>query len=303
MIARSTIARSKIAHSIGSVAGELLRQPQDAVVMGVTSRGVFLRLACGWVVFVTPEPYPGPLTIQLDEPLPPVLTQKGASLNLELISPLPLEEGPGVRSALLLHASPAAVWEPPPRPATATSIKQRTSTLAAVCRHIAAQPPRGFSFLLPYASGLHPSALDATHQLVLKLHLLASALHARQPIPLADAASAFLGLGGGLTPSGDDLLLGLLLSLRRWGDLLAPGLEVDSLSAHLLQGAYSTTTTLSANLIECASRGLADARLVLALDGLVTGGPGPDEIYAALAGWGSSSGIDALLGMALVVAG
>ena len=58
-------------------------------------------------------------------------------------------------------------------------------------------------------------------------------------------------------------------------------------------------TTISANLIECAIDGQGDERLIAAGDSIIVGSTAIDECVAGLLDWGSSSGIDALIGMAL----
>jgi hypothetical protein len=118
---------------------------------------------------------------------------------------------------------------------------------------------------------------------------------------IAASMLPLLGMGAGLTPSGDDLALGFLLALNRWGGVLAPGLDLKSLNLEIVQGAYERTTTLSANLIDCASQGQADERLILGLDGLLSEAYGPAICAASLAGWGNSSGVDALVGMGLAM--
>ena len=54
-------------------------------------------------------------------------------------------------------------------------------------------------------------------------------------------------------------------------------------------------------LMDCAANGLADERLVIALDGLVGGGIQPGACADLLCTWGHSSGTDALVGMALIL--
>jgi hypothetical protein len=110
-----------------------------------------------------------------------------------------------------------------------------------------------------------------------------------------------LGLGGGLTPAGDDLALGFLLAANRWGKLLRPSLDLPAINQALVQAAYARTSTLSANLIECAASGQADERLILALDGIITGFPGLEACISYLSAWGNSSGGYALQGMALAI--
>jgi hypothetical protein len=55
---------------------------------------------------------------------------------------------------------------------------------------------------------------------------------------------------------------------------------------------------LSANLIECAALGLADQRLISALDCLIAGDQPGLEAIDQLLTWGSSSGADVFAGFA-----
>jgi len=107
-----------------------------------------------------------------------------------------------------------------------------------------------------------------------------------QAVPLQP--ESLLGLGPGLTPSGDDLLAGALLARARRGAAPAP-------PEALLSVARRRTTTLACNLLELAARGLADERLVNLADHVNTGAP----CNRAFMDWGAHSGVDALLGMTL----
>jgi hypothetical protein len=71
------------------------------------------------------------------------------------------------------------------------------------------------------------------------------------------------------------------------------------LNQRVIDLAYQRTTTLSANLIACAAHGEADERLINAVDGIVTGTPSHAACVECVLGWGHSSGLDALIGMAL----
>ena len=101
-----------------------------------------------------------------------------------------------------------------------------------------------------------------------------------------------LGHGRGLTPSGDDFILGVLLLLSRY-TAARPSQDF----APLIEAAYQKTTTVSANLLEAAARGLADERLIEVLEALMSAPGHGEESITALLGWGSSSGVDALAGM------
>ena len=61
------------------------------------------------------------------------------------------------------------------------------------------------------------------------------------------------------------------------------------------------TTTISANLIECAAKGEADERLINIVDGIMTGQPSLEDCVDCVLAWGNSSGTDALIGMALTL--
>jgi hypothetical protein len=146
-----------------------------------------------------------------------------------------------------------------------------------------------------------PIANEAGGPFLSILKRLSRALRDAQPQAVGAALQECLGRGPGLTPSGDDLTLGFLLALRRWGDDLGLGVEIEAVRAGVLAAAERQTTLLAANLMACAADGQADERLVTALDGIVAGDPDPAVCVAYLRSWGSSSGVDALAGMASVL--
>ena len=64
---------------------------------------------------------------------------------------------------------------------------------------------------------------------------------------------AFLGLGSGLTPSGDDLVMGFMLALTRWGRGPSSAEQISFYTLQLLPRALQRTGHLSASLIACAA--------------------------------------------------
>jgi len=106
-----------------------------------------------------------------------------------------------------------------------------------------------------------------------------------------------MGLGRGLTPSGDDFIMGLLLAVNRWPRLFGPLPGLAELNRQVIERAYSVTTSISANLIESATLGYGDERLMSALDGIVTGCLSAEECAGKLLALGASSGVDALVGI------
>jgi hypothetical protein len=113
-----------------------------------------------------------------------------------------------------------------------------------------------------------------------------------------EACVILVGLGPGLTPSGDDLVGGVLIALRSLGQHDA----ADRLAVWILRLADRTNTISQAHLT-AATAGEGSAALHAALSALATG---DDQALAravdALAAIGHVSGWDALAGVALVFA-
>jgi hypothetical protein len=305
---------------IGSIARQQLQRVQTARVIGLSSAGIFIQLdpavdaepVAPWVVFLARQETPGPLTLNLP----------GEAAFFRKIQPgddLTASPDELVFSRLdgILDLRRAEIWQAPPANRSSgvvVSPAARRSRLADVVRQAAAiRPASGWSVLLPVLAddptsmpGLgdrpgRPGLPGLATQLLPAIRDMQIALQKKDGFGLAEALGRLAGSGSGLTPSGDDLALGLLLASSRWGELLLDGLDRAELAARVVRRAWQATTSLSASLIACAAQGQADPRLIAALDGLVTGQPGAAECAAGLASWGSSSGLDALLGMSLVI--
>ena len=285
---------------IGTIAKQKLMLEQAGAVSGITSRGIFLHLKSGWVIFLSSEEYKGPLTINL----------QGDPQGLQALEPgTPVQIQAGrlhfSAAGLTIHTSEAAQWETPPKPLTMLSAEKRKMQLISLARQVlVARKADGLCALLAMLLDLPNDFGNSDHikvQITHEIKHLQQAIVSHQAAEVTTALEPFLGLGAGLTPSGDDLAIGLLLALNRWGKLLKPALEIEELNRFVVQIAYSRTTTLGANLIECATLGQADERLISALDGLLSGQPGLDICAANLLAWGNSSGCDALVGMALAI--
>lgn len=117
----------------------------------------------------------------------------------------------------------------------------------------------------------------------------------------AEHARGLVGLGPGLTPSGDDLLCGALAAVHT----LAPRLALTDLDAlatelgeRLLVDAAARTTALSATLLLHAHRGQLARPARAVLRGLLGRTPVPPALDALLA-VGHSSGRDLAVGLSL----
>ncbi len=292
------LAKEITVTQVGMIAHTKLAQEREASVIGITSRGLFLHLSSGWVVFLSPDVYRGPLT----------LNYSGGPDDFSFLrSGLPARVYPDhlviQEAGLVIHTGQASPWQAPPPPKEILAPHKRCSQLALVAQQLLArQTASDFGVLIPVILGIdeatHKAQGNPVYPLVKRLQ---QALQEGHPADIANNLEAILGLGAGLTPSGDDLTAGYLLALTRWGHALAPGLEINALAQDVVQRAYRKSTTLSANLIECASQGQANERLILALDGIMSGHPDALTCADYLSGWGHTSGLDSLAGMAFAL--
>lgn len=127
--------------------------------------------------------------------------------------------------------------------------------------------------------------------------LLCSALHTGDRRDLRAAAAALAGLGPGLTPSGDDVLAGVMLSL--WA---AHHPERVALGSDIATAAAPRTTRLSRAFLRAAAAGLADEkwhRLFEALATTSSTNADPGAVRQAvdrIIAYGATSGLDMLQG-------
>jgi len=288
VMAMSTI--EIMATSIGRTALRKLDEADRAVVLGSTNRGIFLKLNNDWIVYLSHQVSHGPLTINLDN-------QSFQSLSWDTGQALELRPGRiefhGKNT--LVHL-PEQGWSAPPPSKIYLPPNERQEQFFQVVREILANPPA--TPLLPLLAWWDDRSNDINDP----FNLLPGYLDLIRgfediDIPgLCRTAQKFIGFGTGLTPSGDDLVLGMLLTINRWAALF-PAVNIDLINQAVLSQIRSKTTTLSANLVECAAFGEADERLIAALDGIITG-TAPAKFSAFhLMEWGNSSGCDSLAGM------
>ena len=110
---------------------------------------------------------------------------------------------------------------------------------------------------------------------------------------MPDNVTALIGLGPGLTPSGDDLLGALIVTLQAIGRHTFANDLAESITP-----AFDQTTPISAAYLRAAIAGQASARVHAALNACISGNDLP-AACAALTAIGHTSGWDALAGMAI----
>ena len=290
---------------LGRAAGRALGREPAWRVLSVFRRSFYCRSSLGALVLVGPESLgAGPLHVLWRGPEETGASPPGEGMRVEL-------DADGTRApvadALTLDLSEAREWRPPSPPRWHPSSLRRS--LAWLERAADRAPAEGLGRLIALvAAGTADGGLPARPGLpgharpaVAALSGWIRAALARVPAAASPAPSAaigdLIGLGPGLTPSGDDVLAGALLALHGFGrdDVR------DHLAAWLRPRLEGRTGLVSRAHLECAAGGEGAAALHDALAALASGDSTALTAAAAAVGTlGHCSGWDGLVGIALV---
>ena len=249
------------------------------------------------------------LTLQgegmLQAPLGLALASDVAALGTRLpVGALVVQDIPTARrspAALRLRCADALVWDGQ----VAAQPGLTPSVLARMAHGLAAwlccyTPSRGLApLLLALEHGHGPMRLSATHATA---YAALTPLWAGRPafaVPtLLTLVKALVGLGEGLTPSGDDFLVGLLAVLHVTGSL--PCHTGSPVREQFCECVRLGTSQLSGEFLRCAFAGHFAEPLVLLVRALCTPETDAWPAHAAtMAAVGHSSGVDAMVGIAL----
>ncbi len=194
--------------------------------------------------------------------------------------------GPGGHRLTWAEAHP---WVPPPPPAPATCTDRTVLLRRGRDRLAVALAAYG------QQGGLLPAALAVVGREVALSPLAAFALPRVRGLATgaaAEAARGLLGLGPGLTPSGDDLLAGYAVTRWRAG---RPTQVLTTLD-------LTATTRLSAHLLRWAGRGVAAASALALVDTLLADAALAAALAPVLA-HGATSGSDWAAGVLVALHG
>jgi hypothetical protein len=272
-----------------------LLSAREGTVAAAFERGLLLEFDTGLVCLLGRSMSPGPLnallTSDIDRPAPVVGTRVRVAADfIHIIGWASLSF-----TAACMWQTPA--WRPPAAPAT---VAARINTL---CHEAADRVPTdGIAGLV---LGQHSCSLPLAKRAATGIAALTSFL--RRSFPLAflaqgerEAVAGLLGLGPGLTPSGDDLLAGALTALAATGEQV----HRDALGRLVLDRASELTSPYSAALLAAAAEGDASALW----HGILTCLLGPcecdtDSLLDAVDGIGHTSGWDMLAGAIIALQG
>ena len=280
--------------SIGHIAHKALLRRPTGFVTGTTSQGIFLQLDGDFTLFLTYEPFRGPLTINIRGDY-----GKFASIQAEDTAELLEDRLTFRKSGQAIDIFSPLIWKPGFPPTIKKSLPDRGTSLFQQVRELDPQYPH-----LPLLNTLingAPLQWEESPDVGSWIIKLSNSLKGGNPAEMVSDMCQILGAGPGLTPLGDDLLLGILLTIAR---IRKPNSWLDDeiyLFQAVLNAAREKTTRVSWSLLSCAIQGSADERIIRVLDGLIAAREIPDRDLESLINWGSSSGMAVLGGMLLAL--
>jgi hypothetical protein len=275
--------------SIGIMASKISKISARLEVMGNSTKGYFLKHPVNQIIFLSKEAYRGPYTITLGDP--------------GIVIDLAIEEAwiePGrliLNQKYMVDFQKCNPWQPDDPPNTmgmhpsATGIL-KISELAEFAQKTD-EPVRLLNNI--FLNGRNTEEPDEHWMPVI------NAIRRHNFLNLIENLRGVVGYGRGLTPSGDDFILGILLGLARYNDFIQLSVKDRDEIDPIIRFASKKTTLISANLLSGARNGLADERLIQAFDGYMFGSLDGQHIYDILSTWGNSSGLDAFTGWALLL--
>ena len=276
------------AASISPVAQQWLANTQFATVLHIFKPASNLINAEGQILsLVHPRIGNGPFSLVVDI--------KDFTTLVEVEDKIIVDPFSVFVGSLVIDVSDAEVWQPQPdweqiqdnRPA----LEKYSGTIH---ENLLQEAPRD-SFALFVIGQTAESEMNKLLQRksLLGLESITSALKSLKASDLEDAARILAGLGPGLTPAGDDFLIGIMHAL--WA--LFPEEQAQSISNQLANVAAPRTASISANWLEAAARGEAGETWHKLFEAILA--DDQEQVEAAILRilpTGHTSGADALAG-------
>ena len=280
--------------AIGQIASLVLRRSPIGLVTGKTRQGIYVQPSGDLTLYLTNEPFRGPLTVNI--------RGRSTSLTSVQVGEL-LELNENVinfqSSQHLIQFDRPLIWKPTSPPKQSESVSEKLSTLVSQLQKL--HPNHPYLPLLMIVTAGERVPIKELPGFENHLLQLRDVLQAGNPSDILSTMELFLGAGPGLTPLGDDILLGILLGIIRTGKQSCWSGDVFNFFHTFLCAAEEKTTRVSWSLLSCAVQGAADERIIRVLDDLIAARQIPDHDLDCLLKWGSTSGIAVLSGMLMAL--
>jgi hypothetical protein len=283
-----TPAHRAFALSYGPEVEVLRAESAEGTILTILSNALYLETSEGLIVCIAAEDAEnGPLTLRVSG-LPTLLASLRASNQHTFRA-----NGHGIRigDAVYVEWEQAPAWSPVQPGHLATELARRAAAeeLARVKPVFARSDP-----------GISQVESRTREKLQAGTEALRAAILSFDSAEMSGAAIALIGLGPGLTPSGDDIVMGaaaMLVWRARLGGFPPDSLEF--LVATIREEAPHRTNRISARLLEYACRGVLYAPAMelgtALLAGDISGVGVPAERLLAI---GSSTGMNMAAGLA-----
>ncbi len=271
--------------ALGQMAATVLRDGGCGQVAALFDRSFYVVCNRDWVCIGTEALPMGPLNVRTGAPGAMSWPASGVRLDDRVLIAAGLFH---VGGRFAFSYAGAASWRPPSAPDW--TVDTLRSGLIA-CSRLAPDVPAGFPpGLAGPAASRAASAIDT-----LSSEIVAEA---GLSVPAAASVSTLLGMGPGLTPSGDDFLGGMMIALHALG-LTA---RVAELSDVISGCAHARTNPISAAHLGAAAQGAGAEPLHQAINHLLAGRDRRlATSYRQLDLIGHTSGKDALAGAVAVL--
>ena len=259
----------------GSIAARILQGNRTGPVTAAFDTSFYVDIA-GALLCVGTGQFPmGPLNVRL----------QSAPGDIEIGRHVTLETGN------------SRTWRPPgPIIWTAESLKAGLSSLKFVARQQA--PAEGLSRLIldPARAAVDDPFLRRAAGAIDGIETWRLANGAAQTA-FDDGVRGLIGLGPGLTPSGDDFLVGIMVALAEMQETRL----LETLSAPVGKHAAARTNSISAAHLSAGAEGLGADALHRTIQSILSGGNGLSGNLSDLANIGHCSGWDAVAGASFIL--
>jgi hypothetical protein len=283
-----------LVHVLGAMAADTLKSSRQGKILAVFERSFYLQKQAGALVCVgSTQLGCGPLHMLY------ATTDAGNRQRRRWHSGLNWRQSGWrliIADDLSFDWRNAVVWHPDPVPATSIRLKSGLEVLARLIEHRLS--PDGFGVLIPYlisaALPAYPDPADPVLRYALPAITAVSRWLQQPAQPVPAAAQRLIGLGQGLTPSGDDFFGGLLIALHALGAVDT----ANRLAGWLLPIAGTATGAISFAHLQCAAAGTGSAVVHDMLAALCRADSvSITNCLAAIGRIGHSSGWDMLTGI------
>ena len=283
------IRRRVAALSITPTAREWLRHTTGARVLHIFDRACNLVNAAGEIVsLVSPELREGPFTIVIPLEMP-------FSRFIDVDSRIAVHRATLDVGDLRIATSTAREWNPRPRwedTRQALSLDLVDGLLEWLCTRAPSDSLAHALFKGPGSrrTGVQSSVIEVARRPIAALQ---AGIARGDPALCRSGARGLAGLGAGLTPAGDDFLLGAMVAI--WS--ACPSSEAAALAESIASASAPFTTSLSAAWLQAAARGEVAAPWHDLISSIARGDR--DGVLSAaerILNTGHTSGADALAG-------